>query len=181
MRQPEEILSRVRGMLCVELDRRLEEASKRLPHLCQHNHRQPLDERPTVDGDRNSNYNRIALPMVPTIGLCMLGAESPDDWGGTICEEPLDAQRCPVFESARSKQEVLADFRRQVSDADWLSDNMPEVSGLLWAAGATAAPKLPLWKRFFVWFTRIRIEPVYPVVDLTPLLPSVPTNETIRS
>jgi len=181
VRQPEEILARVRDMLCTELDRRLEEASKRLPHLCQHNHRQPLDERRTVDGERNSNYNRIALPVVPTIGLCMLGAESPDDWTGTICEEPLDAQRCPVFSSYRSKQEVLADFRSQVEDASWLADNMPEVSGLLWAAGVTSAPKLPLWKRIFVWFTRIRIEPVYPKVDLTPLLPSAHSDETIRT
>jgi hypothetical protein len=176
-----EILARVRGLLCIELDQRFDEASKRLPHLCMHNHRQPLDERKTVDGVRNPNFNRVSLPVVATIGLCMLGADSPESWQGAICEDPVDAQRCPYFLSSRSKEIVLKEFQEQVGDSEWLAKNLPGISELLWAAGASSAPRIPYWKRLVGWVTRIRVEPVRTTVDASLLLPSGSSDEAVRS
>jgi len=49
MKTKASIESRVRFLLCEELSRRVREAETRLPHLCIHNHRQPLDTRKSVE------------------------------------------------------------------------------------------------------------------------------------
>lgn len=167
MRTEAEVRQRVRGLLVRELDRRADEAQRRLPHLCTHNYRHPLDSRKTVEGEPNGNYNRISngrsLPVVQTIGLCMLGSDDPQEWGGTICEDPIDAQRCPVFQASRGKDELLVEFRQQLVTPGWVEEHLPEVASLLWALDEANAPPIPWWKR--VWyrlFLRIRIEPVTP-------------------
>ena len=179
MKDPEEILARAKGLLCAELDRRVQNASKRLPHMCRNNYRQPLDERKTVEGEANSNYNRVSLPLAGTIGLCMLGAEDPEQWQGTICEDPIDAQKCPYFTSNQSKEQVLKEFLEQASNSEWLGENMPGVSELLWAAGYSKSVTLPFWKRVMLLFTRIKVEPIVKVPDLTPLL-TAPKHENLR-
>ena len=91
MKSQIEVESRLKGLLCQELDRRVAESTRRLPKMCQHNYRHPLDHRKTVDGIPNPDHNRIAkhgLPVAQTMGLCMLGsAEDPHSWRGDICEE----------------------------------------------------------------------------------------------
>lgn len=178
MRPPEQIADRIRFLLCEELNARVELASRRLPHLCVHNHRQPLDVRKRVEDEANDLYNRITmgphLPVVQTIGLCMLGADNPEAWGGTICEDPIDAQQCPLFNPKLDKKYIWRLFSSQVKDPDWLKDNMPEVYSLMWALASTNMPDLPWWKKLWFWCLRIRIEPLKPTEDLTKLLPPSP-------
>ena len=175
MKTSEEIESRIRFLLVEELNARVSQAQSRLPVLCVHNYRHTLDVRKTVDGEVNELYNRITggprLPVVNTIGLCMLGSQEQGDWGGTICEDPIDAQRCPYFRSKFDKKQVWQGFLDQVSDRDWLRENMPEVYGLFWALDASRMPELPWWKQLWFRLLRIRVEPVQPVEDPTRLLP----------
>ena len=176
MRDAAEIEERVRFLLIEELNARVQLAEQRLPHLCVHNYRHPLDTRKRVGGDTNENYNRVTsasngLPVMQTMGLCMLGAESVDDWPGTICEEPIDAQRCPYFTPKVDKKKLWAEFIAQIKQPEWLRLNMPEVYGLLWAINKMSVPDIPWWKRIWYKILRIRVEPLRQPEDPEKLLP----------
>jgi hypothetical protein len=174
MRTSEEIEGRIRLVLREELERRVSAATKKLPRTCVHNHRHPLDTRRVVDGEPNENYNRItsghALPVVQTIGLCMYGSENPEQWGGTICEDPIDAQRCPFFTPKHGREEVIQEFKEQLGSNEWVKKNLPEVESLRWVLADEAplpdpTPKedmvpedtvvdapLPWWQRLLARF-----------------------------
>jgi len=174
MKNEEDIRSRVRELLGEELDRRTAEASERLPRRCVHNYRHPLDQRKQVSGEPNESYNRITdnkgLPVLQTIGLCMVGSDNPEEWGGTICEEPLDAKRCPIFNPLKSKHELLQEFEEQLRDQDWVRVNLAEVHALLWVLEEFKSLTLPWWKKFLFKLLRIKIEPVVPSLDPSKLL-----------
>lgn len=131
MKSPTDIRARISRLLVRELRRRLAEAEERLPTRCHFNYRHPLDPRKMVDGEPNPKYNQI-LPTNQTIGLCMYGAEKPDEWPGNICEDPVDAQRCPYFQAKRTKQEVWVELRGQLQEPLWAEKNLPEVAALAW-------------------------------------------------
>lgn len=142
MRSASEVEDRLRAIVVAELRSRL--ARDVLPHLCIHNRRQPLDHRRTVYGEPNESYNRIsagveagvALPVLQTIGLCMLGAENPETWTGTICEEPLDAQRCPYFAYKQARADVYREFLTNLQDPVWVEAHLPAAHSLLWVMSA---------------------------------------------
>jgi hypothetical protein len=139
MKTEAEISVRVRDLLRSEATRRVEDASKRLPHNCRFNYRHPLDERRNVDGEANPDYNCI-LPAVKnnrTIGLCMYGAENPTEWPGTICEDESDAVQCPWFDPLRTPDVVVREFQENIRDPAWLEENMPVVHTLRWVLDDT--------------------------------------------
>lgn len=179
MRAQSDIEDRIRFILCEELTRRVREAETRLPHLCTHNHRQSLDTRKTVEDMPNETYNRTSdrfgLPVVQTIGLCMLGAENVEAWPGNICEDPIDAQRCPYFNPTASKASIFEQYRANLADLDWLRGNMPELYGLLWVLDeASMSPVLPWWKRLWFKMLRIHVAPVLSTDHVEKLLPPPP-------
>jgi hypothetical protein len=100
----------------------------------------------------------------------MLGANSPEEWLGTICEEPIDAQRCPYFSTTQSEEAVLAAFRQDLTTPDWVTANMPELAALLWVLDSDETPKLPWVRRFLLRFRSFKIEPLKPAVDPEKLL-----------
>ena len=173
-----EVEGRLRALLVEELNRRVAEARKRRPHLCRFNHRQPLDDRKTVDGEPNSEYNRITTspwePVSRTIGLCMYGQQDPEGWEGNICEDDIDAQRCPLFEPLKTKDEILEEFVEQVSTPGWIDDNLPGVAELAWVLEETTyTQQLPWWKLFWYrWILRIRVEPPRASANILELLPA---------
>lgn len=177
MRSQADIEDRIRFLLCEELTRRVQEAQTRLPHLCRHNHRQPLDTRKTVEDMPNDTYNRTTdrngLPVVQTIGLCMLGAETPETWPGNICEDPIDAQRCPYFDPSANKDSIYRLFKDNIADLEWVRANMSELYGLLWTL-ENGRTSLPWWKRLWFMVLRIRVEPVRKTPDAAHLLPPAP-------
>lgn len=160
MKTAAEIRDRIRYLLVYELDRRVEEASRRLPHRCKHNHLHQLDARKQVDGEPNFQYNRIDAKMPQTIGLCMYGADDFEQWPGDICEDEIDARRCPWFESIQTKEELLAEFVEQLQEPGWVENNMVDVAQLLWVLDQAEILVLPWWKRLWYRFLRIRVEPV---------------------
>jgi len=186
MRSDDQIQCRIRELLVEELDRRVREATQRRPRLCVYNHRQPLDARKEVYGEPNG-YNRIADgngdPVNQTLGLCLLGSDNPEGWRGTICEDDLDAQRCPYFKSIKTKGTIWDEFQRDANDGPWLAAHLPAVSELLWAQGVEACPQLPWWKRLWHrWFLRIVVVPPLPVGDpaLLPPGPDAPALPPAR-
>ena len=179
MKTQQDVQDKLRALLVAELDRRVVIAHKRLPVRCVHNHRQQLDPRKNMEDEPNPSYNRIdrrRLPVVNEMGLCMLGSENPEEWPGTICEDPIDAQRCPDFTPIQTKEEMLAGFTEQLKDAEWVSENLPDVQALLWVLDdAPANYHLPWWKRIAYRFLRIRVEPVR-TQDALKLLPPGETD-----
>ena len=179
MKHEDEIEARIRLLLAEALERKVTEATRRLPCLCRHNHQHPLDTRRQVEGEPNPNFNRITdhdlEPVVQTIGLCMLGAGNPEEWKGDICEDPIDAQRCPYFDPVLSKEAIWKDFQGMLQDDQRLRLELPEVYGLLWALdGYTSSLKLPWWKKLWFWFLRVRVEPLaVENVDPMRLLPAL--------
>lgn len=190
MKTSDEIRQRIRGLLVQELDRRVALAHERLPQLCKHNIRHTLDTRKEADGEPNEFYNRVTsarhLPVTQSLGLCGLNADNPEEWGGTICEDPIDAKRCPLFVPKRSKDALLTEFQEQLATQGWLEEHMPEVAALLWALDDTETTfvKVPWWKALWhQWVLRIRIEPVVEVRDPSQLLllEAPPADESVRS
>ncbi len=188
MKNADEVRNRVVELLSAELDRRVLAASERLPTRCTHNHRQPLDSRRRVDGEPNRTFNRISvgtengrgLPVLQTIGLCMLKSDNPEEWGGTICEDPIDAKRCPYFNPSQSKEELFSEFMHELQDKEWVKENLAEVHSLLWVLDAMQVPRISWWKKLWFRFVGIRVEPVQPSFDPARLLaaPPPPEDET---
>jgi hypothetical protein len=176
MRRDSEILARVRELVQEELDRRIWQASERLPCLCLHNYQHTLDTRKQVDGEPNEGYNRITdddgEPVKKTIGLCRLGIENAQEWSGTICEEPIDAKKCPYFTPFQLKEDILCLLREQLSHDIWVRENLPEVHALCWVLECWPEFRLPWWKRILIFFRirRLRLEPVVPPIDPSRLL-----------
>lgn len=186
MKTADEVRNRVVELLEAELDRRVAVASERLPYRCVHNHRQPVQSRRNLDGEENPTFNRVsrsdsgrALPVLQSIGLCMLEAEDPTVWKGTICDDPVDAKRCPYFTPAQDKAALFGEFTEQLTDATWVRENLPEVHALLWVLELMQIPRISWWKRLWFRFMQIKIEEVQPPFDPSKLLPE--TSDTARS
>lgn len=176
MRSEAEIRARLEEVVSAEVTRRVELITERLPHKCTHNHRHPLDARKWAGGEINESYNRIStgrgLPVLQSVGLCMLGSESPEDWNGTICDEPIDAKRCPFFSPSTTKEDVLKELNAQLQDEAWVRENMPEAHGLLWVLGEMSLPKMSWWRRFLLRFVRPKLAPPDSPFDSQKLLSS---------
>jgi len=158
MKLEAEVQDRIRYLLNEEFNRRLQVATSRLPCQCRHNHRHTLDSRKQINGEPNEGYNHVHSDQ--TIGLCLLGSESPEGWNGTICEDPVDAQRCPDYSPTITKEALWDEFHRQIRDLDWVRVNLPETYGLLWALGTDTTPPLPWWKIWWWKLWRIRPDPL---------------------
>jgi len=180
MKTTKEIRSRVNGVLVQEMLRRITEASKRLPHHCKHNHRHLLDTRKQVDGHSNTTYNRVEAGG-PTLGLCMVGAEDPENWLGDICEDAIDAQRCSVFEPHQTASEIYTQFEVDLNTVGWVEEHMPNLAALYWILGEQSVlADLSWWKRWWIKLFRVRVKP--PTKHgLTHLLPKLGTQHEINS
>ncbi len=170
----QQIVNRLRDMLVSEFDRRVVETSRRLPRRCQHHVLHTLDRRKVFEEEPNPEYNRITkgpgLPVLQVIGLCGLSIDNSEEWNGTICEEPEDAQRCPYFNPKGDKQTLLTEFSRDVRDPEWIRTNLPGAYELMWVLWDYCPPPLPWWKRLLFWTKRITLEPQLPPFDVAKLL-----------
>jgi hypothetical protein len=152
MKIDDEIQDQIRKLLDEEFRQRVDASQERLPCCCVYNYRHSLDSRKRVNGEENTAYNRITrgdnragLPVVQSIGLCMYGSEDPQTWPGTICEDPVDAMRCPpqAFTPKVTPEVVQADFEAQIKDPAWVKRNLPEVNALLWVLGTEKVAEPP--------------------------------------
>ena len=129
MRPINEIEDRIRGLFFEELRLRGAEAEKRLPARCIYNKQNPLDSRSLHEGEPNDYHNRITTEpwtaSTRTIGLCMYGSKDIETWPGNLCEDAIDAQRCPLFTPLQSKAEILAEFMSDISNVAYKSASVP--------------------------------------------------------
>lgn len=173
MKSRSEIKAWLHQLIQEELARRLQEAQTRLPHVCVHHHDQPLDYRKHVDGLLNPAYNRISsgrsLPVMQTIGLCMLNSESSEDWRGDICEDPEDALRCPYFQARETREEVVAKLASSLEHNP--SDVSTEIAVLCTVLDDQAVLWVPWWLRWWYWLRGWKIQdmegPPRPVGELS--------------
>ncbi len=100
----------------------------------------------------------------------MLGSNDPEEWQGTICEDPIDAQRCPFYTTMVNELEVLETLRQDLANPEWLGQNMPELSALLWVLDSQSLPSLSWFRRFLLKFRSFKIEPLRPAPDPAKLL-----------
>lgn len=161
MRAQSDVYSRLRRLLEAEVSNRLSRSLDRLPENCKHNYRQPLDVRPILLGRKNPNYNRISN-IDQTLGLCMLGSEDSSRWEGTICEDPIDAQKCPYYTKRKSYEEVLRELSTDLKNPEWLKDRQ-DLQTLAWVLAKS--PKKPWYIR--LWHYLIRGNGVSNVVEVT--------------
>ena len=175
MRNVTAVEDRIRGLLFEELQRRVAFAEMRLPVRCAHNKQNPLDSRHYHEGEDNSRYNMITTSPGSatrhTIGLCMYGAENPEEWPGNLCEDKIDAQRCPIFKPRQSKEDIRKEFQEELCDSTWVENNLPRVSELLWVLDSSLSYREPWWVRLWWKFLRINLEKVQVGVDLVRYLP----------
>jgi hypothetical protein len=174
MRSQPEIKDRIRSLMTRKADALVLKYQEPLPHKCTHNYRHPLDTRKKVYGESNDHYNRLSVlndeAPAQTIGLCMLGSDDPKEWAGAICEEPIDARRCPYFTQKQTKQEFLTNMEASFSDLAWLEQNAPEMFELLWVVDAAPIP-LPWWKRLWLRLRKQKPLELEPSFDPLKLLP----------
>jgi hypothetical protein len=90
----------------------------------------------------------------------MYGSGDPESWPGNICDEPIDAKRCPYFTPRVDKKAILIQFREDLKNADWVQNNLPGVAELLWVLEMAELPRIPLWKRVWFWILKVRVEPI---------------------
>ncbi len=167
MKSRSEILKEARNLLRIEFETRLEANSRRLPGNCQYNHRQLLDVRSVVLGNRNPRYNRIE-GTTQTLGLCMLGGEE-GSWQGNLCEDPVDAQGCPYYTPKQTHRQVLEELYKDLASDVWLEANMPGLRAFLWVLQEPV--RLTWWQRFRLLFVGRNQEPLQrlelpPIEDL---------------
>jgi hypothetical protein len=102
----------------------------------------------------------------------MLGAENPEEWAGTICDEPIDAKRCPYFSPTSTETSIKEELLSQMQDLDWVKQNLPDAYQLLWVLEKVSVPRLPWWKRLLLRLTKPQPELLAPQFDATKLLTS---------
>jgi hypothetical protein len=99
----------------------------------------------------------------------MYGSENPEQWSGTICEDPIDAQRCPLFTPKLGREEVIREFKEQLGSPEWVQKNLPDVDSLRWVLAGAPLPdptlppeeivgaSLPWWQRLLSRFFGFRL------------------------
>jgi len=165
MKSKAEILDHYNSLISDIASARVKAAEARLPRFCKYHLEHSLDVRKQVGGEPNPRYNFIITSR--TLGLCVKGSEDPETWNGDICEDDVDAQRCPYFELKVTKEQLLTQVNKELSDLDWLKQNQPDVYALAWVLEET--PKLSWWQRLWLKLRPLRVRRALPVV---PLLPS---------
>jgi hypothetical protein len=159
----------VRDLISTELRVRLLGLTKRRPERCAHNCLHQLDDRRTISGIPNPNYNRLSPPddsQLPRIRLCLYY----DDL--RICEEAFVAESCEAFTPLMGKDQAVEELEAQLRDSEWVGKHMPELAALLWVLDQK--PTIPWYMRLLVWVYRPKIEPAKPENYL--VLPDDPDN-----
>lgn len=151
MKSEAQLIDRIKVLLVAEWERRVLVRGTRTPEACRNHHWQDLNLRNTADGTPNDAYNRVAVEGGTRTGLCLYGSRT-EEWSGTLCEDAVDAQRCPHFDPLWSPGLMYADYLLDLADLEWVSSSLAEVQILSWALETLPAPPAPSWvRRVLTW------------------------------
>lgn len=157
MRSEKEIHRQVESLVNHHFEDQVQEKTRRLPNNCVHHLNHNIDVRERVNGERNPAYNRLDGKIgLEVVGLCMYGSEDKESWPGNICEDELDAIRCPLFTPLQSVGEIKEEFENQLKDPHWVKEKLPEVAALLWVTAGTRIMKPSLGSRILARILLIR-------------------------
>lgn len=67
-----------------------------------------------------------------TTYLCMLDANKPEDWKGTICDGDEVSLDCPFFEAKKTRAEIKKEFDDVMSDPVAVFTEYRDIAILLW-------------------------------------------------
>ena len=90
----------------------------------------------------NCSFNKVLnLPDGSQIGVCLYKADSPQEWGGIVCDSDFGgsqlARECPFFSPAKTKEQVKQEFEDFVKSADIaeIAFRYPDMAALMWVLG----------------------------------------------
>lgn len=96
--------------------------------------------------------------------LCMLGANNPEEWKGTICDGDDVSMECPFFEAKKTRADIKKEFDEIMQDPVRLFDQYRDVAILLWVLGEDAGydVKDPWYVRGLDWLKEMLNPPRKP-------------------
>ncbi len=70
--------------------------------------------------------------------VCLLDAQKPKDWDGTICD-PSIPPKCPFFQPSKTKEEVEVEIWEILNSGDMgrIASHYPDAAALLWVLSGT--------------------------------------------
>lgn len=74
----------------------------------------------------------------PLFHVCLLDADKPDEWEGTICDSSVP-NTCPFFKNNKTKEEIEARVRADLNSGDMglIASKYPDLAALLWVLAGT--------------------------------------------
>lgn len=128
------------------LKRELRDKLKACPQNCQYNERHRLTtyKRDPVTNEMRSHETEI--------GLCMYGADNPEEWPGKICDEEKTAQECGLFLGRYDKEQVKEAFNAKLEDPQVVAHEYKDIAALQWVVEEDAsAYSLSWYQRLVLW------------------------------
>lgn len=86
--------------------------------------------------------------------LCMLGADDPENWKGTICDSDDTVKTCPYFQGRHSKEEVKETFLRDLQNTETLFEEYRDVAILQWVLESPMVTSVEEKNR--TWFQKFK-------------------------
>ena len=74
----------------------------------------------------------------PLFFVCLLDADKPDEWEGTICDSSVP-NTCPYFENKVTKEQIESKVRADLHSGDMglIASKYPDLAALLWVLAGT--------------------------------------------
>jgi len=128
------------------MKRELRDKLKVCPRNCVHN------ERHTFTTYEYGEDGEPTVAVENEIGLCMYGADNPEEWPGKICDDVKTAQECPLFQGKYDKEDVKEAFHEKLEDDVYVAENFKDIAALQWVVGEQAS-EMPMALPQRAWFS----------------------------
>ena len=160
MKSEKELKQKLRDVKTSYLVKKYKERLSKKPCNCVHNYRYS-----TVEADPDHNYKHLVEwpeeepgqnDVNPKeVGLCMLNADNPEEWGGVICDDIETAQDCPFFQAKFNREDIESEFEDELEDDKIVAHNYKDIAALQWMIGE----KVYSWD--LRWYQSIRVTLVF--------------------
>lgn len=161
MKSEKELKQKLRAVKTSYLVKKYKERLSKKPCNCVHNYRYS-----TVDvEDPGHNYKHLVDWLddddqqddvnATEVGLCMLNADNPEEWGGVICDDVKTAEDCPFFQARFSREDIETEFEKELEDDIIVAHNYKDIAALQWMIGE----KVYSWD--LKWYQRFRVMVVF--------------------